>query len=237
MRNILVLALAAAPLAAEEPAPALAAVTAELVAAIENRLPAEAASAVARVPPAYAKGTQDEQKQALAAVGRAAREEDLRVRHGAFAALAAMKAKGSSKHLMKWLDPPREFKGESPASYVEAIRAAGEIADPPTLDRLEKLGDHGVLEIAAAATESLGGFRDLPVGRKKSLAFDLVDRLKGLSGRSRREGRDEQIYARKAQLALSTKTALQRLTGLAYESADGWSDWKERSKNKRDPFS
>jgi len=220
----------------ETPAPSLAAATGELEVALGARLPAEATTAIGRIQAAYPKGAEGEQKAAVAALGKAAGDKDLRVRHAAIAALGALKAKGSSRHLVRWLNPPKQLKEEMPTTYVEALRACGEIADPATLDDVLELSDHPSLEIAVAATEAVGGFGALPVGRRKALAFDMVDRLRMLTTPSRRADYGPEAEARRSGLSAAILSALRRLTGLKYESPNGWIDWKERSKNKANPF-
>jgi hypothetical protein len=197
---------------------------------------AAAMTALAKVAEIYPKATEEERKVAVARTGEAVKFPDVAVRHAAFAALARMRAKGSSKHLAKWLAPPNDLKAESAASYVEAIRAAGAIADASTLETLEKLSDHRELDIAAAATEALGGFRSLPLGRRKALAFDLVDRLVQLASPSRRADWSEGAVVRRTRLAQATGVALRNLTGKTFESADAWKAWKAEAEKRRDPF-
>lgn len=234
MRSLLFVLLPAALAAAQ--GSALPGATAELTTALDAKLPNESVAAIGKIVEAYPKATEEEQKAAITAVGKAAGDKELRIRHAAFTALGTLKAKGSSKYLSKWLSPPKTFKGEIPTSYVEAIRAAGQIADAATLNPILDISDHGTLEIAMAATEAIGGYSGLPVGRRKSLAFDLVDRLRMLATPSRRADYSEGEVARRAGLANSTKIALQRLTGLKYESVDGWVNWKDEAKNKTNPF-
>jgi len=197
---------------------------------------AAAAAALAAIPGLYASGTEDAQKAAVAVIGKAVRSDDLRLRHGAFAALAAMKVKGTSRLLGRWLDPPNRFKDEIPPSYVEAIRAAGAIADANTVNGLVKLADHAELTLAEEATRALGGFHTLPVKRRKELAFDLIDRLERLAAKQRRKGSPE-VYERKIRLAVATVQALQALTGQKLETVEGWRGWQEKAEKQKDPFS
>src|SRR5512134_2215729 len=104
--TVLILLLAGLALAED-----LAEVTAQLAAALETGSVADAQKALSTLPGLYAKGTEEQQKAAVETVGKAAKADDLTVRHGAFAALGTMKAKGSSKYLAKWLSPPKRFKG------------------------------------------------------------------------------------------------------------------------------
>jgi len=231
MRLLLPLLLAAALAVAED----LAQVTTQLQAALDGESPADAQKALSLVPGLYGTGTEEQQKAAVEAVGKAAKSDDLMVRHGAFAALGTMKAKGSSKYLVKWLAPPKRFKGEIPPSYAEAIRAAGQIADPTTLAALQELADHNDLPIAEVATQALGGFKDLPTKRRKALAIDLVDRLDQLSAQPRRRFNAE-FFTRQTTLAAATTAALQGLTGKDYQTLDGWKSWKERAEKEADPF-
>lgn len=197
---------------------------------------AAALAALAKIAETYPQASEEERKVAVARTGEAVKFPDEAVRHAAFAALGRMRAKGSSKYLAKWLAPPNNLKAESPTSYVEAIRAAGTIADAGTLDTLVKLSDHRELEIAVAATEALGGFRDLPLSRRKGLAFDLVDRLVQLTSTSRRADWSEGAVVRRTRLAQATGVALRNLTGKTFESADAWKAWKEEAEKRRDPF-
>jgi len=213
----------------------LAEVTAQLAAALDTGSVADAQGALSKLPPLYAKGTEEQQKAAVEAVGKAAKAEDLTVRHGAFAALGTMRAKGSSKYLAKWLNPPKKFKGEIPLSYIEAIRAAGQIADATTLATIEDLSDHNDLAIAEVATQALGGFKDLPVKRRKALALDLVNRLEQLAATPRRKW-SEEAAARKATLAAATTAALRGLTGKDYQTLEGWKKWKEGAEGAANPF-
>jgi len=209
--------------------------TAQLQAALETKSAADAQRALSQIPGLYAKGTDEQQKAALDAVGKAARSDDLTVRHGAFAALGTIKAKGSSRFLGRWLTPPKKFKGEIPSSYAEAIRAAGAIADPGTLSTLQDLADHNDLPIAEVATQALGGFKDLPTKRRKALALDLCTRLEQLSAQQRRKA-SEEVYARKAALAAATTAALRALTGKDFQTLEGWKKWKERAETEANPF-
>jgi HEAT repeat protein len=213
----------------------LAEVAAQLAAALDTGSAADAQAALSKLPSLYANAPEEQQKAALEAVGRAAKAEDLTVRHGAFAALGAIRSKGSSKYLAKWLGPPKKFKGEIPLSYVEAIRAAGQIADATTLATLEDLADHNDLPIAEAATQALGGFKDLPTKRRKALALDLVNRLEQLSATPRRKW-SEEAAARKAALAVATTAALRGLTGKDYQTVEGWKKWKENAEAQANPF-
>lgn len=231
MRILIPLLLAAGAARAED----LAEVTAQLQAALDANSPADAQKTLSAIPGLYAAATEEQQKAAVEAVGKAARSDDLAVRHGAFAALGTIKAKGTSKYLGRWLTPPKRFKGEIPVSYAEAIRAAGQIADPSTLAALQDLADHNDLPIAEVATQALGGFKDLPTKRRKALAIELVDRLTQLSAPQRRKA-SEEAYARKAALAAATTTALRGLTGKDYQTLEGWKSWKERAETEADPF-
>jgi hypothetical protein len=227
----ILLLLAGAALAEDD----LAEVTARLAAALDTGSVPDAQQALTALPPLYAKGTEEQQKTAVETVGKAAKADDLTVRHGAFAALGAMRAKGSSKYLGKWLNPPKKFKGEIPLSHLEAIRAAGQIADATTLATLEDLSDHADLPIAEAATQALGGYKDLPTKRRKALALDLVSRLEQLAAVPRRKWSEEQA-ARKATLAAATMAALRGLTGQEYQTVEGWKKWKENAESQANPF-
>ena len=231
MRFVLALLIAAGAALAED----LAQATAQLQAAIEaNSLP-DAQKALTTIPGVYAAGGEEQQKAALEAVGKAAKSDDLTLRHGAFAALGTMKAKGSSKYLAKWLSPPKNFKGEIPPSYAEAIRAVGQIADPTTLATLQDLADHNDLPIAEVATKALGGFSDLPTKRRKALALELCTRLEQLAATPRRKF-SEEVAARKMALAAATTEALRGITGKDYQTPEGWKSWKERAEKEADPF-
>ena len=234
MRLSIALLLAAGAALAEEPA-GLAETTAQLQTALGAGGPADAQKALSAIPALYPKGTEEQQKDALEAIGKAARSDDLTVRHGAFAALGTIKAKGSSKYLGRWLNPPKSFKGEIPPSYAEAIHAAGAIADPSTLATLEDLSDHSDIPIAEAATVALGGFSDLPTKRRKALAIDLVTRLEQLSAQQRRKA-SEEVYERKAKLAAATTAALRGLTGKDYQTLKGWQSWRDEAEKKANPF-
>ena len=59
--------------------------------------------------------------------------------------LAALRARGSRRYLARWLDPPATLRGPAPPSRLEAIRAAGAIADRP-----ESPGPGGVGQVEAA---------------------------------------------------------------------------------------
>lgn len=213
----------------------LAEVTAQLAAALDTGSIPDAQKALTALPPLYAKGTEEQQKAAVDAVGKAARAEDLTVRHGAFAALGTMRAKGSSKYLSKWLNPPKNFKGEIPLSYMEAIKAAGQIADATTLATLEDLSDHNDLAIAEVATQALGGFKDLPTKRRKALALDLVTRLEQLAAMPRRK-MSEEVITRRTALGAATTAALRGLTGKDYQTLEGWKKWKETAESQANPF-
>lgn len=213
----------------------LAEATAQLQSALEaNSLP-DAQKALSTIPGLFAAGGEEQQKAAIEAVGKAAKSDDLSVRHGAFAALGTIRAKGSSKYLSKWLNPPKKFKGEIPPSYGEAIRTVGQIADATTLEALRELSDHNDLPIAEVATKALGGFKDLPTKRRKALALDLCTRLEQLAAQPRRKW-SEEVAARKAALGAATTEALRGLTGKDYQTPEGWKSWKERAEKEADPF-
>jgi HEAT repeat protein len=235
MRPLAAVLLVAAAASAEGPQ-SLSEATSLLEHAFASNSVAEVSKAIAAIPALYAKEPDASvRKSAVEAVGKAAKEEDLSVRHGAFAALGEMKEKGSSKYLGRWLSPPKRFKGEIPPSYAEAIRAAGKIADPNTLETLRDLSDHNDIAIAEVATVALGGFASLPTKRRKALAFDLVDRLEQLSAQSRRKASAE-LYERKAKLALATGAALRALTGKEHQTIEGWRLWKENAEKEANPF-
>ncbi|MGQ0612853.1 MAG: hypothetical protein ACT4PV_03790 [Planctomycetaceae bacterium] len=242
MRNLAILALLASALRGEEeepppqPPPTLSQAVEELAKALADKAIDDVLTALPRVAGAYPGAAPDVRRASVAAVAQALKVDDLRVRHGAMAALGTMRAKGSSKHLTKWLDPPNDLKAEDPITYVEAIKAVGEIADPATLATLDKLSDHRELPIAVAGTVALGGYEDLPVGARKKLAFDLVSRLNMLTSSSRRADWGESAILRRTQLGVATVTALQRLTGKKFETPDGWNRWKEEAERQRNPF-
>lgn len=215
----------------------------QAVAVLEQALADEdvntATATLSSMPALYGREGVEEadQKAAVKLIGKAAKSKELRMRHGAFAALGAIGEKGSSKYLKKWLNPPKKFKGEIPPTYAEAIRAAGKIADPGTLAQLQKLSNHKELPIAQEGTRALGGYHKLPTKRRKNLAIDLVDRLELLSappGRRSRGGEAERM--RKASLASATISALKRLTGKDFATPKGWTLWKERASKQRNPF-
>jgi len=232
MRVLFFLFLAAVTSAAED----LAQVTTQLQAALDGSVLTDAQKALSMIPGLYGAGSEEQQKAAVEAVGKASKSDDLTLRHGAFAALGTMKAKGSSKYLTKWLTPPKRFKGEIPPSYAEAIRAAGLIADATTLAALQELSDHNDLPIAEGATQALGGFKDLPTKRRKALAIELVDRLERLAAPPGRRKWNPEVYARNAALAAATMTALRGLTGKDYQTVEGWKSWKEKAEKEADPF-
>jgi HEAT repeat protein len=231
MRPLIALLLAASWAAAQD----IAEVTAQLEAALESKSAPDAQKALSGLPALCAKAGEEQQKAALEVIGKAAKSDDLSVRHGAFAALGEIKAKGSSKYLAKWLSPPKRFKGEIPISYAEAIRAAGLIADATTLDSLLELSKHADAPIAEAATQALGGFKNLPTKRRKALAIELVDRLEQLTAPPGRRSRGDD-FERKAKLAAATGAALRGLTGKDYQTIDGWKSWKERAEKEANPF-
>ena len=231
MRILLPLLLAAAAARAED----LAGATAQLLAALDANSASDVQKALSTIPGLYQAGAEEQQKAAIEAIGKAAKADDLTIRHGAFSVLGTIRAKGSSRYLAKWLSPPKNFKGEIPLSYSEAIRAAGQIADVSTLATLQDLADHNDLPIAEVATQALGGYKDLPTKRRKALAIDLVGRLEQLSAQQRRKA-SEEVYARKAALAAATITALKGLTGKDYQTLEGWKKWKERAETEADPF-
>jgi len=228
--SLAILTLAGAVLAED-----LGELTAQLQTALDTSATADAQAVLSKIPEQYGAATEEQQKAALETVGKAAKADDLSVRHGAFAALGAIKAKGSSKYLGRWLQPPKKFKGEIPLSYTEAIRAAGAIADPTTLSALEDLSDHNDLPIAEEATKALGGFKDLPTKRRKALALDLCKRLELLASQGRRKVTEEGM-ARKAALSAATTAALRGLTGKDYQTLEGWRKWAERAEKEANPF-
>ena len=237
MRTFLLVSVFSLMVRAEDPPKNLGEATAILEKALADGYLNDAFGTLAGMPALYEKAEDADKKAAVQLIGKAAKSKDLRVRHGAFAALGAIRAKGSSKYLKKWLNPPRKFKAEIPGSYLEAIMAAGSIADTATLSQLRKISGHSELTIATKATEALGGYRRLPTKRRKALAFDLVKRLQLLSSPpGRRGGWREEERMRKAALAAATIKALQGVTGKNYATADGWKAWQERAERQRDPF-
>ena len=208
-----------------------------LLKALHDDIPNDATAALASMPPLYQKAEDGDKKSAISAIGKAARSKEIRIRHGAFAALGAIREKGTSKYLGKWLKPPKRFKTDIPTSYIEALRAAGGIADPSTLSQLDKLANHGELEIATVATEAFGGFHGLPTKRRKALALDLCKRLALLSTPPGRRGTwDPDSIARRSGLSAATIRALQGLAGQKYATPGGWKAWAERAEKERNPF-
>ena len=219
----------------------LARATEHLDDALATKDHAAASGMLARIGALYGSASEAEQKQAVKIVGKAARSKDLRTRHGAFAALGEMRVKGTSKYLRRWLSPPKKAK----PSHIEAIRAAGRIADNSTLAALQKQTKHRDIVVAVTATEALGGFAGLKPGRKKTLAFDLVKRLEMLTnmnggGRGRRtseaQARANPVIAaqikRREKLGVATVISLQQITGQSYRTLPGWTRWRERWKHK-----
>ena len=189
----------------------------------------------------YGPAAAADQKEALKQIAKAARSKDLRTRHAAFSALGELRVKGSSKYLRRWLSPPKKAK----TSHVEAIRAAGRIADRSTLNTLQKQVKHKDIEVAVAATMALGGFAALKPGRRKTLAFDLIQRMEQLTnmsggGRGRRmteaQARADPVFAaeieRRERLGVAGVMALQQLTGETLRTLKGWKRWSKKWKNK-----
>ncbi|MHC4490269.1 MAG: hypothetical protein ACYTDU_01410, partial [Planctomycetota bacterium] len=209
--------------------------------ALETDLPDDATKALRAVTQQYPFGDTQAQRDAVAAVGTAARARDVRIRHGAFRALAALRARGSSRYLARWLDPPAILRGPAPPSCLEAIRTAGAIADRTTLSTLKKLARHADVTIAETATVALGGYRRLATPHRKRLAFYLVDQLRQLSLETpmgSRKGKDSKTRTAKARvrLAAATVKALQMLTGRNHRALEAWVTWKEQAERLRDPF-
>ncbi|MHC4973336.1 MAG: hypothetical protein ACYTG3_13490 [Planctomycetota bacterium] len=232
---------------------ALVKATHSLRTALEADLPDDAAKALRAITRQYPFGDTRAQKGAVAAVGKAARSSDARTRHGAFRTLAALRARGSSRYLAPWLDPPAILPGPAPPSCLEAIRAAGAIADRATLPVLKKLARHDDVTIAEAAILAFGGYRRLPTPQRKRLAFGLVDQLRQMSleppmprkgkpstKKQGTKGSEKKKEARTAkervQLAAAMVKALQGLTGQKHRALEAWTKWRERAARLRDPF-
>lgn len=198
-----------------------------------------------------------EQKRAARLVGAASRTKEVATRHAAFGALAKMRHKGSSRYLKRWLNPPKtRFK----PSHIEAIRAAGKIADKSSLKTLLRLSDHKSTEVAVAASSALGGFATLPVAARKSLAIQLAKRAEklGASGGTRGWGRgaatgsqerkdsdedpsgrissSQDAAQRRSSLLHATQIALREITGESITSAVEWGGWWRRAKKDKNPF-
>ena len=95
MRTLVWLLLIAPFAVAEE---SLADVTAAVRQALEQDRVDDAVNALATMGPLYAKSEDEQDRtEAVRAAGKAAKSKDLGIRHGGFAALGAMRAKGSSK--------------------------------------------------------------------------------------------------------------------------------------------
>ena len=233
---------------------ALAKATLALRSALETGRPDDATKALRAIQDQYAFGDTPAQRDAVAAVGKAARSWDVRIRHGAFRALAALRARGSSRYLARWLDPPAILRGPVPPSCLEAIRAAGAIADTATLRTLKKLTRHEDVAIAETAILALGGYRRLPTPHRKRLAFGLVNQLRQMSleppmprkgkpstmkagtGKKNEKAKGARSPKERVQLATAMVKALQALTGQKHRALEAWVKWKERAERLRDPF-
>ena len=237
MRNTLIILLLAAVASAAEGEGSLGQAVAELEVALKGEDVNQTTTLLSSMPGLFKAAEEADQKSALQIIGKAVKTDDLRVRHGAMAALGAIGAKGTSKYLKKWLKPPKKFKGEIPPTYAEAMRAAGKIADASTLAQLRKLSNHFELTLAVEGTHALGGYHKLPTKRRKGLALDLVKRLELLSSPpGRRGGWRESERMRKAGLGAATIQALKQLTGKSFGTPKGWTNWKEKAEKQRDPF-
>ena len=215
----------------------LAKATSSLRLALERGQGKQAVDALRAIPGQYPFADEKAQRQAVAAVGKAVRSSDQSVRRAALAALSVLHARGSSKYLAPWLDPPSRFKGPVPPEYIEAILAAGAIADNATLDRLRKLSRHADLTIAMTAMIALGGYHRLPVARRKELAFELVDRLTRLDATVvSNKKKNRKARERNVGLAAAAVKALRQLTGQNLKTAVGWRNWKGLATTLRDPF-
>ncbi len=158
---------------------------------LESALKQNSSDVIARIEEVaehYRNSPAPDRNRAAVLVGKAASTNDVAKRHAAFAALAKMRHKGSSKYLKRWLNPPaRKVK----PSHIEAIKAAGVIADKGSLKTMLRLSDHKDTTVAVASSAALGGFATLPVGARKSLAIQLAKRAEklGASGGTRGWGR------------------------------------------------
>ena len=238
MRCLVLLLFVSIASAADSP---LALTSTQLGGALAGSKYTAAIELLGRIAGLYASASKAEQKTAVKVVGKAAKSKDVQTRHGAFAALAAIGAKGSSKYLRRWLKAPKKPK----PSHLEAIRAAGKIADPNTLSTLLKQSKHHDIDVAIAATQALGRFSKLKPSRRKELAFDLIKRLEALgnmsAGRAGRGMSEEQArknptiaaaIARNERLGVATVLALQQLTGEKYRTVPSWFRWRKKWKNQ-----
>ena len=233
MRYLLSLMLASTVFAADVKLPTM---SERLGLALKKSEHAEALGLLERLPAVYAKAEGAERKKVVRAIGKAASSRHVPVRHGAFAALAKIRAKGSSKYLRRWLNPKKKVT----ASHLEAIRAAGRIADKSTLPTLEKQSQHKHIEVAEDATLALGGYKWLAAAKRKALSFDLIKRLESLAqlnggrgGRRRSEAdaRADPVIAeqmkRRKRLVIATMLALQELTTQKFRSLPAWVAWRQ----------
>lgn len=218
-----------------------------------KRAKGDATELIGRLVAAYEDASTADQVIAVRALGKAAGAKDVPTRHAAFRALAKLRVEGSGKYLNRWMSPPK--KGTVHESHFKAIEAAGEIADPKTLVKLWKLGDHKNIDVAVAATRALAGYRTLPVKKRKKLAIDLVRRLEknssgGVRGRAGGPGRPPEAdqagvpYGRRApgsddraaHLRHAIARTLETLTGARCTSVPEWVSWRKRAKRMKDPF-
>ncbi|MHC4816842.1 MAG: hypothetical protein ACYTF8_02105 [Planctomycetota bacterium] len=235
-----VLILLCTSLAAAQDFGALAKATRSLRTALGADLPDDATKALRAIEQQYPFGDTQAQKNAVAAVGKAARSAEVSVRHGAFRTLAALRAPGSSRYLDRWLDPPAVLRGPAPPSCLEAIRAVGAIADGRTLSTLKKLARHADVTIAETAILALGGYRRLPTPQRKRLAFGLVDQLRQMSleapGEAGKKAGAARTAKERVRLAAAMVKALQALTGQKHRALDAWIKWRRQAERLRDPF-
>jgi hypothetical protein len=227
---------------------------------LESALKSNAGDVIARIEEVadhYRNSPAAERNRAAVLVGKVASTSDVAKRHAAFAALAKMRHKGSSKYLKRWLNPPAR---RAKPSHIEAIKAAGMIADKGSLKTMLRLSDHKDTKVAVAASAALGGFATLPVGARKSLAIQLAKRAEklGASGATRgwgrgasqstRESKDSDsdpngrpttgrnAAQRRSSLLRATQTALREITGEQIHSAAEWGGWWRRAKKDKNPF-
>jgi len=231
-RNLIVLlALAATPVARAQDAPDPGEIEKEISGALGKNDAAGFKTAVTRAVEVYGRVGEKKGSGLISATAKGLTNKEADIGIAAAEGLAKMPSKASAKALAPMLKVPPKPDGNRLPVHKAAIAACGTLAQPDSLKDLEKLLGHKDAEIAVAGAEALGGFKSLDKKKLDGLVGRLVKTLGGVEKKAEKlKGKEGGPEAEKVQAALNA--ALAKLTGQTHSTSKDWTEWMKGAKKK-----
>jgi HEAT repeat protein len=213
------LPLSAHPMTADEVDDAIA----SLEKAFKEKAKADIKHYVALLGDKYGAAKPEQQKAILKLDGMALNHADQEIKDAAVEAIAKTADAKAASLLTKELD--KKTTEDNAPYFNSCVKALGRLKDPKAgLDRLVKLLKHKTIDVVAASTEALGGYKDAPFETKKSIVEDLL-KIYGSIASAANDARDSTAKAKLAKLQPAADDTLKQLTGQEHKSHPDWLKW------------